>query len=131
MKKGILLLLIGLVFLSCEDDDTVTDDNDLLGTWRYIAGTTDGIDDNFEETSCAYLFTLIFTEDNVTTLEYHGSDCMTLDELVESYTFDGTTIILDDGGNEFHLLVLELTETTLTVQEQEDDFIHTTTYRRE
>ncbi len=118
-----LLLIIG-TFLSCEsdlvsadpmDDDTVGTpfSTSIIGYWKLNAYTSNNLPLEF----CPDIE--VFTESTYSYNESWGSNCenLTLDVAAEPYSFIGTQLTFLDANEVFVYEVIELTATTLKLQD--------------
>ena len=101
MKK--LLLILPLVFFSLfscgDDDDDETVNNSIVGTWKMISSTANGVS-NFNPNDCDDQFTVIFNSNATFVEKYYtnnssGTSCIEEDTDVGSYSFENNILILN------------------------------------
>lgn len=129
MNKLFLTLFIGTLFsCSSNNNDPETEQNSIIGTWKITSLTSNGTEElqieldgsNPPNTSICY-WTEVFTQTTITDIRFSGTDCATeiTDSDVSTYVVNGTILLetFDNGQSSVSLEILELTNTTLKLQD--------------
>lgn len=138
MKKIKFLLYLCLVtgmFIACSDDDSSTDEQQeeeteltqaelILGTWQ-VTGETDIDGSDVELTECDLLDTAVFTEESLVANSYENLSnedepvSCSEEPIVTTSTWSIPSenfLQVERSGNTFEATILELTETTFTIE---------------
>ncbi|WP_157730154.1 lipocalin-like domain-containing protein [Tenacibaculum jejuense] len=116
MKKLLLITASILLFVSCSDDETVSDP--ILGTWKLeMQGFTDTNGEFIDETNeCTKKSILVFNSDGTHTTElFGGTDASNCDsDGIEKYTWknNGNNVyeLLEDGETTPDLITINFTD---------------------
>lgn len=138
MKKNSLLVLMAFIVMSCSSDD---DNNpatfSIIGDWALTSFQSEGeplqsydCPDRIEITSSTYEFTEYFDFSD-------GNGCVIVPGQInspESYTLNGSTFTVNDEGEVIVYEIIEITATTLRLQEtyveDGETFVDTEIYTR-
>lgn len=137
-KKLFLILFIGILF-SCSKDNNnpEPDQNSIVGTWKITSLTSNGIEelqDVLDYSNICYWME-VATQTTITSIEFSGTDCTTEDiGESEPYTINGNIISFTTGDQD-SAEILELTSTTLKIQdayeEDGESYIDIYTYTKQ
>ena len=123
LKITLIILVLILTTFNCSsgDDnsngtDQVSEDNlsKILGTWFFIASTTNEVADDLEQ--CDQFNNLTFTTSQVSIQEVFGEDCSESQSTSEEYSINGSKLIV--GG--FVVEIVQLDNEILVVTYTED-----------
>ncbi len=115
MKKIKLIILLTIPFLflsSCENDDdggTINQDQ-LLGAWYLVDETVDGIPVDIR---CDFI--LDFYRYTVTSFQYYGFNCASLEEYTNDYYLDGYEIVNTGPFETFYVEILSISNSRLVL----------------
>jgi hypothetical protein len=125
MNKLFLTLFIGILFsCSSNDNEPEIEQVSIVGIWKITSLTSNGIEelqDELDGQNICY-WTETYTQTTTSTVSFSGTDCTT--ETTNNnddgtYIINGTTLLetYDDGQSNISLEILELTNTTLKLQD--------------
>lgn len=131
LKRLTFVLLLTVVFASCNNDDDKNSSDSLIGTWKLTAEKYNGVPYQLDE--CELKSTLKFTDTKVTNTEYDGTDCADVFTETYSYTKNGNTLMINADGDIVEMVISNLNATTLELTEvdTEDNDIYITIYSRQ
>ncbi|MFK5878108.1 MAG: lipocalin family protein [Flavobacteriaceae bacterium] len=121
-----LMLFAFLVFslVSCDDDDVTV--ASIIGSWEFVSSTTDGVLDPAED--CP--FEITFDANTVSVKEFYGDNCEDIDTYSFDYSIDGNEITSFQDGQNYTSRIVTLSETTLIIENIDEDEVFVETYRR-
>ncbi len=119
--KFLLLILFTTFFLaSCEsDDDYNIDDNRLLGAWYLVDETVDGFPVDIR---CDFI--IDFYRYTVTTFDYYGFNCASLNEYTNEYYIEGDQIVNLDQNGTFYVDILSLSNSRLVLRRFDEYYLN-------
>lgn len=114
LKNTVIILFIGILFSCSKDDDSLNigDEVNIIGTWKLISETEDGVD----ITDPCDLF-YIFTTNEATVKYYDDETCTQQFSDTASYTLNGSTLTFTQGSETSVQEIAELSATTLKIKE--------------
>ena len=133
IKKLFIISFISIVAFACSSDDnddsSTTEENQakIIGTWKFQSSTTDGVTDT-DNDPCLTLLTITFTSSQMTTLDVYGDNCAMSETYVNGYSINGDDISVNDEGDIYTSEIITLNNTTLTIEDSEDNIVYTETY---
>jgi hypothetical protein len=126
MKKIILCLLAcTLIFTSCNDDDnddTSTNQANILGNWQLSSETSNG--EATTLTDCELQDFLLFESNgNLTNTYKYGDNCEITETTILTYSISGNNMTLnfEDESNTAEITTLNATSLTLKFVEEESE----------
>ncbi len=126
--RFLFLLFFSLLFFSsCEnDDDNNSYQNQLIGSWYLIEETVDGVPVDIR---CDFI--LEFYTYTVTSFQYFGFNCASLNQYTNEYYLDGNEIVNIDQFGTFYLEILSLSNTRLVLSRFDEYYINGQLYYEE
>jgi NifU-like protein involved in Fe-S cluster formation len=127
MNKLFLTLFIGILFsCSSDDDNPETEQSSIVGTWKIISLTSNGTEELQDELNGQNIcyWTEVYTQTTITDIDFSGTNCTTenTDSDISTYVINGTTLLETyDNGQNLSLEILELTNTTLRLQDSYEE----------
>lgn len=132
IKILFVLFLATATLLSCnkdDDDNQVTPEPSIVGTWQLMAKTMNDEPDPLDD--CEEKTTFVFDESELTSYTYEGEDCEIEEILIYEFTLEGDTLTLRTEDIMAEYTIEKLTESTLQLSYQFDDFIYGATFERQ
>lgn len=134
MKSFVFILLVSITSLSIvscskDDDDTNTNNAQLIGTWLLTGESENG--ESLELGECDFIITITNTQ--IISEDFSGDNCMESDTFTTGYSRNGNIITItgEDSGVE----IVTLNATTLVIKYTEEDdgetFEYLETYTRQ
>jgi len=133
IKKLFVITFISIAAFSCSSDDSddsdMTEENQakIIGTWKFQSSTTDGVTDT-DNDPCLTFLTITFTSSQITTVDVYGDNCDMFETYVNAYSINGNDISINDEGDIYTSEILTLSNSTLTIEDAEDNIVYTQTY---
>ena len=130
LKRLFVLSLLLITGIACsDDDDTTTEDNQakIIGTWKLTSSSYNG---EFEEIDdCDEI--LVISSTQVTITEKWGVNCEESETDSLGYTISGNTITITEDGYSYVSEIVTLTNTTLSVKDEDEGDVYIETYTRQ
>lgn len=129
ITKTLAITVITLFMLSsCNNDDDNGSSTSIIGTWKMVSATVNGIDDTDE---CDLLSTVSFTDTQITTVDYYGNNCDSFDSNTGNYSVNNSTLTLTYSDETFVVQIETLNATTLAIKEVMGNQTYIATFERQ
>ena len=131
MKKIALVLSLAFLAFSCSSDDDGGSSSGLVGTWKTVSESENGIPFTLDE--CELSNTITFTSDMVVSTDIYdngGDECFIDEPLEESYSANGDTITVD-GETVSYLISESLLTITFTSTDDDETVTYVDVYSKQ